>query len=270
MMKNQRDENLKKIIIATVVLATFGVSYYYYAKNEQQYAQAEKPVKLAVNNNKKAAQADKKAVKVSIKDIKKVAKPEQKEEKAVASPGIPAVKNDAKVAEEPVKQVAKQEKPEIKEAKATVNVDKKQPKQEKIVIKPTQIKDLLANASKTSGKNDPFSYVESQFMPFNTCGKGCKTSRLGGLPVPPGGGDVAGPREAVIIKGFLGNKVIADIKGFTESLGVNESLQGVKVVSVDPANLTCEFIIDGEKVKKTMQPINKPNDNIEIQYITNR
>ncbi len=216
-MNSQKSENLKKIIIALVVLSLFGVSYYYYSVDEKKAKIAKKPLKIA-----------------------------KKIEKTEKAPPKPA--------------------PKVPE-----NTGKTQEKKQKNTIKPTNKKDLIANAI-ASGKNDPFSYTESNFMPFRPKFSGIKGQKPNLLPVSPKGKDYSrqAPPESIIIKGFLGNKVIAQIKGLTESLGPNESLQGVKVVGIDPANLSCDFIIDGKKVTKTMKPITPKNKNIKVNYVNNQ
>ena len=99
-----------------------------------------------------------------------------------------------------------------------------------------------------------------------------KANRLvAGLPAPPRSSDYSRGKSLsnVIIKGFLGNKVIAEIGGITLSLGVNQTARGVKVLGIDHKNLTCDFKINGKKVTKTMKPIVKRDDNVEIRYTNN-
>ncbi len=239
-MNNQKNENLKKITISLVVLAMLGVSHYYYSDSGCEKKQVKKPAQIAM---KKEAKEIKKE-----KDVKKETKTDKKEQK----PEKPEEKTPAIQPEQP-------KKPEQKPVQLKG-------------IKPTSKKDILANASGIAGKNDPFSYTESNFIPLSLSSQSASGKRTGSLPSPPRSSDYSPgtPSETVVIKGFIGNKVIAQIKGLTESLGANESLQGIKVVSVDPANRSCVFVVDGKKVTKTMKPINPENNKIELNYINNQ
>lgn len=179
-------------------------------------------------------------------------------------------KTPAVMAKKPAKTVKKPEK--IKKVEAPPPpIEIKAEKTEKIIednrIKPTDKNDILARALGSAGKNDPFSYRESNFSPIVSSGKFIPD--LNGLPAPPESQEPEKPAEAVVIKGFLGNKVIAQIKGFTESLAVNESLRGVRVLGIDSVNLSCDFEIDGKKVTRKMSPITGQNTDVDINYIDN-
>ena len=241
-MQKSKNENLKKLVTALVVLTLFVVSFYYYAPGKKEVKLAEKPGKILQGEIKrhprvKLPPAEGKLTPTVIPtegtDSSVVSLP-QNNDKALISPN------------------------EIKELKP-----------EK--IKPSNIKDLIANAMETSGKKDPFSYRESSFNPITGGSSGGSEPGLAGLPMPPMSPDFLPDQlqEPVVVKGFLGNKVIAEIKGFTESLAVNESLQGIKVLKVDSANLTCVFQIDGKRVTKTIKPITIPDKNVELNYIHN-
>jgi len=233
-MNNQKNENFKKITITLVVLALLGVSHYYYSDDSGcTKKQVSKPQKIAV--------------KKEVKKAKETKKPEKPAEKQPETP-----------TETPTETP-----PEIQPEQKTVHLKG---------IEPTSKEVLAVNSMGMSGKNDPFSYTESNFIPLSLNNRTGMGHRSGTLPVPPSPTEytTANPAETVIIKGFLGNKVIAQIKGLTESLSANESLQGIKVVSVDPANRSCVFIVDGQTVTKTMKPINPINDNIKINYVNNQ
>lgn len=248
MMKNPnlKSENLKKIIAVVVVLTLFGGSYqYYFGAKKTSYNRALPTCHRALDarsiQSPHQVQGDK-VVRGEKKGQSVVEKPAPTAPSTpVAAPAPPAVP------EKPTK------------------------------IKPTDIKDLVANATAAAGKKDPFSSTGSRpgSLPASMM-----EPRLDNLPTPPPmlpdfQGNIPNipanipeaPPEPVVVKGFIGNKVIADIKGVTESLNANESLRGVKVLKVDPANYTCDFIIEGKRVTKRMKPIDEPGKNIEIDYM---
>lgn len=176
----------------------------------------------------------------------------------------------AKVKQVAEKKTIKKEVKQIKQVKEAVKEVQPEEVQEvkNNYIKPTDIKDLISSAINSAGKSDPFSYKESRYSPFSVKSH---IKEVSDLPFPPKSSDPlsGAPADGVMIKGFLGEKVIAEIKGLTEALAINEILQGVKVLKIDPQNLKCEFEIEGKKVKKTMQPVTRPNDNVELNYIHN-
>ena len=53
-------------------------------------------------------------------------------------------------------------------------------------------------------------------------------------------------QDGIRIKGFIGNKVIVDINGAIEALKVNEKFRSIKVLQIDPAGLSAEFMKDGK------------------------
>jgi len=58
------------------------------------------------------------------------------------------------------------------------------------------------------------------------------------------------------VKGFIGDKVILNINGVSESLKANESFQGIKVVKVDSQAMTVKFIQDKKVITKTIKGLN--------------
>lgn len=210
-MQNLKNEKFKKILIISVFLALFGVSYYYYFVDKKP---ATKVIKTPAKTTATATKTTKKP---------------------------------PKVAKKPAKIKPKVEPKAKKETKKVTNNK----------IKPTNIKDIIANAMESSGKSDPFTGRKGG-GPFSSVSN---IPGIGSLPTPPMGDDYneRKPAEAVVIKGFLGDKVIAEVKGITEALGVNQTLKGVKVLKVDHESLSCDFEIDGEKTTKTMQPLTEQN-----------
>lgn len=224
MQEQLQNEKLKKILIALVVLALFGTSYYYYGNNANKTAEKTGQKTLAkkgqksgekVELNKKSTENKEKSDTNKLKETKKVLA--QKKDKYH-------------------------------------RINKK--------IKPTNKADLISAAFKSAGKSDPFSYSESRYMPINF-------EKIGGhgLPTPPrAGGFGENPNNLVVIKGFLGKKVIIEVNGFTDSLKINETLGKVKVLGINSENLSCNLEIEGKKVTKTMQPIIEPDENIKIIF----
>ena len=157
----------------------------------------------------------------------------------------------------------------------------------KTKFKPTDKSALLSLAGKNSGKKDPFSYSESQFIPF-TSSQGINPTYSGNLPPVPGAGTMGTlpglpgfdslsglapppapkPEDLIIVKGFIGNKVIAEIDGVVESLNKNEKIGNVKVLAVNPEILTAKFEINGKPVTKTIKSLTD-DYNGEVQLAKN-
>ena len=60
------------------------------------------------------------------------------------------------------------------------------------------------------------------------------------------------PKEPFSLKGFLGKKVIVQVDGFTEALRVGDSYRGIKVLSIDSDNLIAKFSKDGTIITKSL------------------
>ena len=252
-MQKSKNENLKKLVTALVVLTLFVVSFYYYAPGKKEVKLAEKPGKILqgeIKRHPRVKLPPAEGTPASNVILTEASRSRAEESQTVTTSGDPST---------PLRSAQDD----------GIKIEIKELKPEK--IKPSNIKDLIANAMETSGKKDPFSYRESSFNPITGGSSGGSEPGLAGLPMPPMSPDFLPDQlqEPVVVKGFLGNKVIAEIKGFTESLAVNESLQGIKVLKVDSANLTCVFQIDGKRVTKTIKPITIPDKNVELNYIHN-
>ncbi len=223
----QEQETRKKILILAVAIALFGTSYYYYVHKKEKASEPEQ--KQVIQTKEKPPVEKKKPEEL---------KPSQEDKKEEKNSG----NKDKKV-----------KKPGLSEAFMQK-------------IRPSNKAELIELAFNSAGKRDPFSYRESKFRPAGT-GPSRKGFSAGddGLPAPPSVDEK--PRNYAEIKGFFGNKVIADINGITDSLAAGESFGGIKVLSVDQENLTCEFMINGKKVIKKMKPVNKPDKNVEIKYL---
>lgn len=226
-----KEEKSKKIFIILIVLLLFGGTCYYYAginKFPHRKLAKTEQVKTAFNKEKKPAQ------------IEKTQKAESKPE------------------------IAKTE-----ETTSKTNLKTK--------FKPTNKSELLSLTQKSSGKHDPFSYSESQFIPFTEDTGKNPTSYPGNLPPVPGAGNMGSlptlsgfnplnssalapppapkPEDLIIVKGFIGNKVIAEIDGVVEALNANEKISNVKVLAVNPSLLTAKFEINGKTVTKTIKSL---------------
>jgi hypothetical protein len=252
-------EKAKKILVILAVLMLFGGTCYYYGFN--------KPVNVVVK-----AKGNNPTVLANISNVKE-----------------PVIKK-----EQVLKQIQPELKPEIKmqtdngQVKVPKQLDKAEP--EKIVVfsspnkyKPTGKRDLLALAGKTSGKSDPFSYSESRSVLSSGDTKVNPLSMPTSLPPVPTGSKIVNlpslppglpgfnpsqglapppaPRlhDEVLIKGFIGNKVIAEIDGVVESLAESEKVGTVKVLNVDSSNFTAKFLVKDKVVVKTLKTLTAEN-----------
>jgi len=230
-----KEEKTKKLFIILIILMFFGATCYYYAGvNKKNQKIADVPVNI--QNKKEQTQ---------------IAVPEKQE----------------KIIKEEKKEILKsekiQEKTEIKTTKT----------------KPADKTAFLSLKSQYSGKNDPFSYSESNTVPPGSESGSSVASSAGSLPPVPnsskGIGALPGipqglqgfsstgiasppapkPEDLVIVKGFIGNKVIVEISGVVEALSVYEKVGNVKVLSVNPSALTAEFQINGKKYTKIIKSL---------------
>jgi len=233
-----KEEKTKKLFIVLIILLFFGATCYYYAgvnKNSEKVASVP-----ATAENK----AEKQAVS---KNSEKIVKEEKKSEEK----------------QETSKKEIVEQKPEIKTTKT----------------KPTDKTAFLSLKSQYSGKNDPFSYSESNTVPPGSKSDASVASSAGNLPPVPnssrGIGSLPGipqglqgiappglaappapkPEDLVIVKGFIGNKVIVEIGGVVEALSTYEKVGNVKVLSVNPSALTAEFQINGKKYTKIIKSL---------------
>lgn len=230
-----KQERIKKIFILLFVSLIFGGTCYYYAginNFQQKKLSKTEQLKMTINKEKKAAQLEKKPATLTT-EAKKIS--------------------------------------------------------HKTKFKPTDKSTLLSFAGKNSGKHDPFSYSESQFMP-STATRGENSSFPTNLPPVPGAGNMGTlpslpgmsgfpssglasppapkPEDLIIVKGFIGNKVIAEIDGVVESLNVNEKISNVKVLTVNPETLTAKFEINGKPYIKTFKTLTD-DYNGEVQLAKN-
>jgi len=245
----QNQEKIKKLLIIIIALGLFGASYYYYVyKQKKTFAKQLQKVELKQPAKKVAADQ------VILSNTKDPLRYMQGDSSAEPQNEIMKV--------DPIKKVSNVTKKVVKKVENSEVI-----KPQKTKIKPTDKAALIKAAAGSRGKYDPFSYAESNFIPSDMT-KTASSGRVKGLPAPPrmSGQNNAGNGNYAEIRGFLGNKVIAEINGFTDSLKVGETLRGIKILSIDSKNLTCELEIDGKKVTKKMNPVNKSDKNVEVMY----
>ncbi len=274
----QNREKAKKLIIIFLSLILFGVSYYYYAFKQKKYSN--KPIQIS-KQGKKLKSPIQKTVSGEFMPARKIANIANKKDQKVSKKIIKDNKKDnLKIHTKKIENIVKMS---SKITSASQKNELQSPTSRQIrlsgfstpasqkKIKPTDKSKLIKIASGLAGKNDPFSYTESNFNPFMTQQKNYQGAN--NLPSPPAvSGNAAAektPADYVEIKGFLGNKVLLEINGFTDSLGAGETLRGVKVLSINPQNLSCEFEIKNKKITKKMKPLIQQNKNMEIKYISN-
>ena len=239
-----KEEKFKKIFILLIVSLLFGGTCYYYA---------------GINNSSQKELTQNKITKTKLTKTALLNK-------------------EKKVAQLELEKIQKTEK------NLEIATEKIVPKTK---FKPTDKSTLLSLSGKASGKHDPFSYSESRFVPFTTNQSENPSSYPGNLPPLPGAGDTGNlptlpgfsplspsglanppapkPEDLIIVKGFIGNKVIAEIDGVVEALNKNEKISNIKVLSVDPSILTAKFEINGKPVTKTIKSlIDENNENIHL------
>ncbi|HBG49329.1 MAG TPA: hypothetical protein DDW90_07490 [Cyanobacteria bacterium UBA9971] len=249
-----KEEKIKKIIILLIVSLIFGGTCYYYAgiSNFQQKKTTEKQLPIIAKSE---------AIKQSNQQTT-LDRSSRRDSEAVPP-------QDDRITIE---------KSEIAKTEESTSKTK---------LKPTDKSALLSLAGKNSGKKDPFSYSESQFIPF-TSSRGTNPTYSGNLPPVPGAGTIGTlpglpgfdslsglapppapkPEDLIIVKGFIGNKVIAEIDGVVESLNVNEKIGNVKVLAVNSEILTAKFELNGKPVTKTIKSLTD-DYNGEVQLAKN-
>lgn len=244
-----KTDKSKKIFIILIILILFGGMYYYYYKIKKQNEFSLQPAVntiSTVNNNK-----------IPEKSLKIVKKPE-------ISKNTTNLSN--KSDQIPIK----------KEIDAAV-------------IKPTNKENITRLAMIDSGKSDPFSdlnkktlwqrpgntaYIKQNYLPLPPASmRGLPAiGKLPELSIPNSKNlpNMVQIPEPVAIKGFIGNKVIVDINGITQSLSVNESFQDIKVLQVNPGGLSARFKRNGEIITKTVRDLTAETiNNKDLKLVKN-
>jgi hypothetical protein len=238
----ERQQQIKKILIILVVIGLFALSYYYYVAREQKahLAALENAVQKGEQSN----------INTPVQIIT-TPSPVTTTEKVVE--GSPSA----------------QQEPVVAEGDSIPQTTAK--------IKPTDKSSLISAAQSSTGKADPFASGRGGYAPAlggsSIPSPGSDLPGLDELPPPPdfagAAGQEASAEDRVQIKGFMDNKVIAEINGITDALAVGEKLGGVKVLKVDAANLATNFLIDGKTVAKKMPPVVDINNNAGLKPTVN-
>ncbi|MFH0702077.1 MAG: hypothetical protein V2B14_00860 [bacterium] len=154
---------------------------------------------------------------------------------------------------------------------------------------------IIKIASAVSGKIDPFSALEGKLassqktvellpekLPVNKFFDSKKYTLpppplsssnitelppLENIPLPDG---MSPPNADLInVKGFIGNKVIMDINGLSESLKTNELFQGIKILEIDPINLTVKFKKEDKIITEKIKSLTEVNNKEDLELVKN-
>lgn len=237
--EDAKTEKLKKILTLIVTLVFFSGIYYYYGNTKKDTPQnIEKQTVSVVNTSANLTH-----------EVKKIA------EKPVEKPVTKPAGTDQK-------------------SNSSANYFSN-------LIKVTDKSTLAKGALASAGKNDPFSekssdasqhpfytsfseeYLSSKQSLANNLGFSslsfAKLPVIGNLPQLSNFPCMSPylkinniDRSEIILKGFIGQKVIVSINGIVEALKVNDSLQNIKVIKIDPENLTAKFQKEGNVIVVSM------------------
>lgn len=248
---NLKDEKLKKIFVILAALALMSGIYYYTGLSNNKTAKTPLETVQPVNKNlPEKTQLKKELTKLEIKEIN--ANKQAKGDNLSKNPEQKVVNK-----QEPAK-------------KSSPDKIKK--------IKPTNKAAVIKYALLAAGKPDPFtgsgtklasSEEIKSFLPkylnrnsISTTNSLRELPNINSLPNInlPNANLNSNPYGAAFyepeIKGFIGNKVIISINGISESLNINESFQGIKVVKVDPVNMSVKFIQNKKVITKNIKSTN--------------
>ena len=234
----EKTEKTKKVLLILLILLLFAGTYYYYGSSNRQFKCYQQDIATNDTNSQ------------TIINLQA-----NKEESITKQP----VANEK----------------EVNKTVNKINFTK--------TIKPSDKTRLAKLAMTTAGKSDPFSgtgVVNSQYK-FNNSKTGIlppppKPSYINGLPTI---GDLPkfdfnrNPysmpefKESLAVKGFVGDKVIVNVNGSTESLKVNETFQGVKVLKIDTKSLIAKFKKDGEIITKSIKNLTDIEDRSDIKML---
>jgi len=265
--EKQGDEKLKRVLLIVLILALFGGTYYYYNK-------------LAQHNTVIIAKKEQ----VTASKVSAMQKIEQSVKNEV-SPLLSSVTN--------IKQGNNQQEAAVTNQKTNKIPETVTAVQHSYVIKVSAKDSLKKLAMESKGKTDPFEGMVGKTMPDSpTSAKSIANLsnlpniKLNSLPqVPffkpnfsskglPSVGNFnnfnsLNNNDAIEIKGFIANKVIVDVNGLVESLGINESFQDIKVLNIDKTNLTAKFKKDNRVITKNMKSLTSVDNEDDIQLIKN-
>lgn len=243
-------ENIKKALIVIVILGIFGCIYYYYngmhniqnnTIHQSELASISQNQTLSTlkttNNKKIILQSKKLTIVLSKKPPIKAITPLSKEGAGGKNHTSPLIKPS-------------------------------------LYIPPTNKNSILKLALASSGKADPFAGMgkepdSPQNMPsLSNIPNIGKLPSLKNLTIPPSIGSLPTignlPNtgmpgfmpplsEQFSVKGFIGDEVIVEIDGIVQSLKVNTSFHGLRVLKIDASNLSAVFKMDGKIITKNIK-----------------
>jgi len=271
-----KEEKFKKIFIILTVLLLFGGACYYYAGINNFDPQTQP---RHAKSNSASVQHGLKSVINQSQTLNQFQGDSFIQEKKTAPQNIEKTSS----IEPTEKQHKNNDKISLTKKEATEKTT------QKAKFKPAGKSDLLSLAGKSSGKHDPFSYSESKFTPFQEVSSKNsnypsnlppvpEAGKMGALPSIPTLSGVSSfglapppapkPEDLISVKGFIGNKVIAEIDGVVEALNPNQKISNIKVLSVNPSTLTAKFEINGKIVVKTLKSLTD-DYNGEVQIAKN-
>lgn len=231
--ENSNNEKLKKGLLIIIILLLFGGTYFYYNFSSSN-KQNEDISTLPTNNLKKT------------KVIKK----------------------------QPVQDVT--DKKQLTNNTINQNEDTN-------IIKVSNKSAIEKLAMQSVGKSDPFEGLTGKIKSSQTQSKTLAnvpnmpsqlpTLKLKSIPNVPfnknlpsfNNFQLLNNNNSVEIKGFIGNKVIVDVNGITESLNKNESFQDIKVLSINKNNLSAKFKKDNKIINKNMKSLIQVNNKNDLQ-----
>lgn len=135
----------------------------------------------------------------------------------------------------------------------------------KSYLSPTAKTALISQARLNAGKKDPFvdTTGQSKEIPSSNINNFLPAPpSLDGLPVMNSSG--IEPVQVIVyepvsLKGFIGNKVIIEVDGETESISKNETFKGIKVLNIDARNLSAKFQKNGETLVRKIETVSNKN-----------
>jgi len=278
-----KEEKSKKIFIILIVLLLFGGTCYYYAGiNNSSDIKIAKTNHSVITEDQRAHKNS--SITLNNQNQSNISLPDRSSRRL-------APQDDSNIKEktEKISSIEPTEKQNKNNDEISLKKEPAEKTAQKTKFKPAGKSDLLSLAEKSSGKHDPFSYSESKFTPFQETASGSSAYPTN-LPPVPGAGNMGtlpsiptlsgvpsaglapppAPKseDLVSVKGFIGNKVIAEIDGVVEALNPNQKINNIKVLSVNPSTLTAKFEINGKTVTKTLKSLTE-DYNGEVQIAKN-
>ena len=264
--KDVKSEKAKKLLIAVIALVLFGCIYYYYNNmNIQNPQSADVNAVKTVNGNQTQAKTSIIAQKLAKEAINLTVN-------SGISSKIQKDNNSADTASKP------------KEITIAANGTTPLNIRPSGYIRPTDKNSILKLALSTAGKADPFSDMGKNsllpdkipYLKSSMSGKGYiippPANTLPAIGFLPGmsvseslPGAIPSFYQDFTVKGFIGDEVIVEVNGMVQSLRVNSSFQGLKVLNIDSNNLTAVFKINGKTVTRSIKSLSDPDNKDSIK-----